>query len=404
MPTRPRPVFFAAPHRVMFFGGLVQALLSMALWAWDVGGRLAALWPAPSWPWPPAWLHSLLMIYGTLPFFMIGFAMTAGPRWQGAQELEAAEFLPPFALMAAGWLLYYVGLLGPTACITAGLGLTLTGWTWGLHTLWTVLRQPAPSREHIAYLFGALVTGAVGLAMFLGFAAVGDPWMARAAIAIGIWGLLLPIFVTVAHRMVPLFTASAMPHYLPYQPLWTLRLVLAATATHLVLTLAKLHAWLWLADGPAALALLYQSWRWQPWRTRNMPMVATLHIGCAWMGISLALFALQSLLALANSPALGLAPLHALTIGSFASLLMAMASRVALGHSGQTVAPTWIIRYGFWALQLAAVSRISMEWWSRAGPANPALVACVLWLLAWGAWAVCFAPAFFRPRADGRPG
>ncbi|MBI4983975.1 MAG: NnrS family protein [Rhodocyclales bacterium] len=401
---KPRHVFFAAPHRVMFFAGLVQALLSMLLWAWDAGGRWALLWPAPLWPWPPAWLHSLLMIYGTLPFFMFGFAMTAGPRWQGARELAGDEYLPPFALMAAGWLLFYAGLLGLPALVAAGLGLVLAGWLWALRALWRVLREPAPAHEHIACLFGAFAAGALGLALFLGYAAGGAPALARAAIAVGVWGLLLPAFATVAHRMVPFFTASAIPRYTPYQPPWTLRLVLAAAAGHLLLALAEAPAWLWLADLPAAAALLYQSWRWQSWRTRGLPMLSMLHLGCAWIGVALALFALQSLCALAGTPVLGLAPLHALTVGGFASLLLAMGARVALGHSGQAVKPNTATRYGFWALQAATLARMAMEWWSPSGAASPALAAALLWLLAWGIWAASFAPSFFRPRADGQPG
>ena len=43
------PVFFVAPHRVVFLSGAVQALAAMAFWSLELGGR-AGVWPAPAWP------------------------------------------------------------------------------------------------------------------------------------------------------------------------------------------------------------------------------------------------------------------------------------------------------------------------------------------------------------------
>ena len=124
------PVFFVAPHRVMFLSGAVQALLAMAFWSVDVGGRYAGLWPAPVWPLltllPPSTLHALLAACGVFPFFIFGFILTAGPRWQGMGELSQRDFLPAFVLQACGWLLVWVALLLPQLLL-AGLALVLGG-------------------------------------------------------------------------------------------------------------------------------------------------------------------------------------------------------------------------------------------------------------------------------------
>lgn len=42
--------FFSAPHRMMFAGGVVQALAAMALWTWELLGRLPTPLQAPAWP------------------------------------------------------------------------------------------------------------------------------------------------------------------------------------------------------------------------------------------------------------------------------------------------------------------------------------------------------------------
>src|SRR6266581_123479 len=326
--------FFAAPHRVMFFAGAVQALLAMLLWAVDIGGRWGGLWPAPAWPWPPAWLHALLMIYGVFPFFMFGFTMTAGPRWQGAGELAAGDYLPAFLLMGGGWLAFYAALAFAPSLLAAALGLVLAGWLLGLRAMLGVALHPAGERDHIVIVVAALCAGAAGLGLFLAFAAGGPPSLPRAAIELGVWGFLLPIFFAVAHRMLPFFTAAALPGYASYRPPWALRLVVGAAAAHLFLAV------------------------------------------------------------------LGLAPLHALGIGACASLLLGMVSRVSLGHAGRPIAADRVIWTGFWTLQAAAALRMLAEILPLSGPWNPAFIAALLWLAAWSAWALRFAPAYFRRRAD----
>jgi uncharacterized protein involved in response to NO len=61
-----------------------------------------------------------------------------------------------------------------------------------------------------------------------------------------------------------------------------------------------------------------------------------LHIGFAWFGLAMALYTLQSLtLCFTGQWLLAKAPLHALSIGYFSAVLMAMSTRVTLGHSGR---------------------------------------------------------------------
>ena len=66
-----------------------------------------------------------------------------------------------------------------------------------------------------------------------------------------------------------------------------------------------------------------------------------------WGGTAFALYGADSLLRLAGtSGTLGLAPVHALGIGFFAAMLLAMATRVSLGHSGRPLKADGLV----WAL------------------------------------------------------
>ena len=118
------------------------------------------------------------------------------------------------------------------------------------------------------------------------------------------------------------------------------------------------------------------------------------------------LYSAQSLALLAGYVILAKAPLHALAIGYFSSMVLGMISRVTLGHSGRPLVAdglTWGI---YLAFQAVVVLRIvadmpGMEFVARS---HLYLCAAVLWLACFGIWAYRNLPLYIQPRADGNPG
>lgn len=406
-PVMRLPVFFAAPHRVMFLGGTVQALLAMAFWALETGGHYAGLWTLPVWPLltllPAPLLHALLASCGIFSWFIFGFILTAGPRWQGADELSPRDYVPAFLLLAGGWLLVWVALLVPTV-LAAGLILVFAGWVAVALALTRIALFRADEREHIAYVAMAAWLGVAAVAGFLTFAVTREPGWARIGTSFALWGFLLPVFLTVAHRMLPFFTGSAVRGYVVQRPAWALRVLLAASLVHGVLMALGHSRWLWLADIPAMLAAGRLSWLWWSRPAMGNRMLAVLHLAFAWVAPALALSAAQSLAWQVAPGLLGQAPLHALTIGFFASMLLGMASRVTLGHSGRPVAADAAMWHAFCMMQGAAVLRVLSELRFLPGTHLLLWLSSMLWLGAFALWAWRYAPAFWRPRPDGRPG
>jgi uncharacterized protein involved in response to NO len=403
--VRQLPVIFAAPHRAMFLGGTAQGVLSMLWWAFDLGARHAGLWPAMSWALPPSWLHALAMIYGFFPFFFFGFLMTAAPRWQDAPPVAASVYVPCFLLLTAGWLGVDASLFWPGfQLLQAGLSLVLAGWLVACLALWRIARHPHPDRRHPRVVAVALSLGATGVAAYLAYASGGPAWLLQWAFAAGIWGCLLPVFTTVAHRMLPFFSSTVIPSYRVRRPFWALWLLLAAYAAHVAQSLAGRLQWLWLADLPAAATALALTVVWQLRQSFASRILAVLHIGFAWLGIALLLHGVQSLALLSGRAMWGLAPLHALTVGFFVSMLIGMVSRVTLGHSGRAVAAEAMMWFAFWGIQVAALLRIAAELLPYPGPLNLMWLSALVWLASFGAWTVRYAPAYWQARVDGRPG
>lgn len=390
-------VFFSAPHRVFFAGGLIQVLLALGFWCLELAVRLGGA----SLPWslPATWLHGGMMLYGLFTWFILGFLTTALPKWMNHGPLVQAEYLPPFLLLALGALVWDLGLLWPRL-ILPGTLLSALGLLLAAGVLLRVTLRSEGGREHALLVLVTLVAGAIGLVLH-GLAVQGlDVRLQAAAVVLGVWCFLLPLFFIVLHRMLPFFVASTLPGTQAWRPLALLYLMLACLLGHGLLQLAGWNTAV--ADLPAFLVACVCLVRWGFRRSLGVPMLAMLHWGWAWACLALGLQAMQSLLQLGGMSWGGLAPLHALGLGFFLSVLMGMGTRVTRGHSGRPIAEdAWGWRC-FLVLQGAVVLRLLGEFLPLGGLVNflAVLVASAAFLL----WAAIHGPMYYRARPDGQPG
>lgn len=394
------PQLMVAPHRANFFVGGVQIVLVMLLWGVEMLSRLAG--GGLHWPWPAAWWHALLTLYGVFPFFIFGFLLTAMPRWQAYGDLSPSRYVWPWQVLVAGWVSVYVGI-GVPGLRVPGLLTVAVGWFGVCAVLLPIALRAGNGRAHALPAWCALLAGAFGVLAWAHFAAYGDGRWARGAIQIGIWACLLPVFLTVSHRMLPFFSNAVLSDYALYRPRWTLYALLAASLAHGLLGAFGGVGWTWIVDVPAAALGVFLTVRWGLRRSFKVRLLAMLHLGFAWFGIAMGLFALQSLAAAMGYDILGVAPLHALLVGMFSVLVLAMVSRVTLGHAGRPLIAdgvTWLL---CWALQAVAVVRILAEVIPSAQGVL-LVIAAVGWLMVFGIWAARYLPVYLRPRADGRPG
>ena len=172
---------------------------------------------------------------------------------------------------------------------------------------------------------------------------------------------------------------------------------------HLGLELTHRDDWLWVADAPLALFFLGHWLAWQPWKCTRPGLLAALYLAFAWLPIAFALYTAQSLIAFSGGGfLLGRAPVHALTIGFFGSMLVAMVTRVTQGHSGRPLEMGAIPWLTFALLQLVACTRIYAEF-AHDAP-RWLVIAAFGWLLAFLPWVARSLWIFATPRIDGKPG
>ena len=398
------PRILHAPHRLFFFAAVVQILLASAWWAATLVLRARGL-PAPlAEGLEPSRVHGLLMIYAFLPLFAFGFLDTAGPKWLGVPGPAPAEYVPAgIASAIAATLLFAALPLGRTALGAAAVMLA-TAWSWNLgRFLNRIVESRAPDRLHAILAAASLAQGVAGLLAAAVWLITGNELAARGMETLGLWGFLVPLFCTVCHRMLPFFTQNVVPFVTAWRPPWTLGILVGACYGHGLLVLAGLADRTWIADAPFAAMTLTLSWRWGFTKVHSNKLLAMLHIGFLWLGVAMALHAADALFAFTGAGRLGLAPVHALTIGFLSSLTMAMVSRVSSGHSGRTLAADRLTWAAFLLLQGAAFTRVAADLWPAAY--GPMLLASAgLWVLCFGTWAWRYLPIYWRPRADGQPG
>lgn len=401
-----------APHRLGFFLALLVLLVSGMWWALvqlDRSTGLLGLSYARS----PTLVHAAVMVFGFIPLFFSGFLFTAGPKWLDVEPYAARVLLAPLLLQTLGWLLWLGAAQWHTLAALVALALAWSGLSRMTWLFWRLIdHSQIPDQLHartvgVACVVGCLCLGALGVSLALG------AWdMALAWALSGLWGFVLVVYVTVAHRMIPFFTSSAMPFIAAWRPFWVLGLMLAAAAMEMLAVWVEFSgppssAWM-LARAVFELAaggvLLWLAVVWGLVQSLKNRLLAMLHIGFVWLGLSLVLGGAAQLLGwLQGSVVLSLGALHALTIGCLASLMLAMVTRVSCGHSGRALVADNVVWALFWLLQLAAVLRI-------AAAASPVLAGHVLlptallWCGIMLVWGLRLCGWYGRVRADGRAG
>jgi len=407
-----------APHRVAFFLGLVVLLAASAWW-------LAVQWGRQYWGWPvpvavsPTLTHASLMSMGGFTLFFGGFLFTAGPKWLAVPAPQARDLLRPLALQSMGWLGWLAGGLLSTQLALAGLALATIGMTELYSRFWRLVRASrSPDRLHAilacaAGALGVLAQTGTGILLWLD-----QIEFALLAVRTGLWGCVATTFLLVAHRMLPFFTASALPSVTPWRPRWVLWLLLGIAASEAMATWApsmQPHAWqmtrasrAWmlgwgLAELAAGSVLLWLAVTWGLVQSLKVRLLAMLHVGFAWFGLALLLSGASQLLGLRHGvPLLGLGALHALTMGFLGSVLMAMVTRVSSGHSGRPLTADNLVWGAFWALQVATVLRIASA--LEHATSWLTLAAAAIWLTVMVLWGQRMIRWYGLPRADGQLG
>jgi uncharacterized protein involved in response to NO len=148
---------------------------------------------------------------------------------------------------------------------------------------------------------------------------------------------------------------------------------------------------------------LANGWRFLRWGVQyswGVPLLWSLHLAYAFVPLGLLALALYSAGHLASAST----ALHCFTAGAIGGMILAMISRVTLGHTGRPLQPPRAMVPAYIFILSGAVLRVVVPAaWPEYTPWGIAL-AGVFWVLAYGIFLIYYGPMLLAPRADGRPG
>ncbi len=391
--ARPHP-FWGRAFRPFFLGvgvfGFVFTLAWTAIWRGALG--------APVWL-PLPWWHAHEMLFGLVAAAISGFALTAVAVWTGRPALCGR----PLAALFGVWVLGRLAMAGaghlPAALVAAVdlafLPLALASF---LRSLWGTGQW---RNYGVAALLAALtLANAAVHAQALGLGEASAPRALRFAV-----DLVVTLIVVIGGRITPGFTTNALLRAgIPARAQSRPRLDQLAVAAVVALAAGDLLVPRSTATGllaaAGALAVAGRMSGWQTLRTLRDPLVWSLHAGMAWVVIGLLLVAASDL----GAPVAPAAGLHALTAGAMGSMILAVVTRVSLGHTGRPlVLPRGAVAiYGL--VHAGAALRVLAALALAGDPLSWLLVAGLLWASAFGLFAVLYGAILLGPRADGNPG
>lgn len=379
-----------APHRLYFSLGTL-ALLVLFTWWW-LGLRSGAALAVP--------LHALIMPLGVFPLFILGFTFTAGPRWLSVEASSHLFLLHGTTYFSGILILLLASSLHLIALQLSGFALMLAAWC-AVTLRWAKLvkQSQVKDKKHAIALLLSMCGGiAALLASFLWIGGISSAWVVARQLAF--FTFLLPIFLTVCHRMLPFFSSNVLPNYQMWRPTsllfgWISACWLIAVAGMIDLPLIEA-----LCASLLSLSFANTSWRWGLFtclfaRPQNR-LLAMLHLSFAWLPI---VFALQAASALGAQ--IGSAMVHALALGFMGTMLVGFVSRVSFGHSGRPLQVSRMLWALYLALHAAAVLRVAA---SIGHYASLMQIAASLWLVLLLIWVGMMLPIYLQPRVDGQPG
>lgn len=339
---------------------------------------------------PVAW-HIHEMLFGVVFAAIAGFLLTAIANWTGR---------PPVSGRALRQLLL-LWALGRIAClVSAYIPLwiaTVADLSFPIALLVVVAHEIVGGRNwrNLPILAPIAVLIAADLLMHLEVAGLAIP------VALG-WRLglvaAIQLISIVGGRIIPSFTRNwlAQRGHERLPVTHSVVDIIAIGVLHGALLLWAIVPGLRSVGLLLILAAALNGWRmsrWFGWATLSEPLVFILHVGYAWLAIGVALLGFS--VAGASVPIAS--ALHALTVGAIGTMLLAVMTRVSLGHTGRRLSanrPTVVI---FLLINLAALIRVAASW-SAAGTTTFIVLSGLCWIGAFGLFEIRYGPVLRAPR------
>ncbi len=383
--------FLTLAFRPFFLGAGLWSTTALALWI-----VMLTNGSVPPIRFDPLDWHIHEMLFGFVLAAIAGFLLTAIPNWTGRPPICGMPLTCLFILWVAGRA---AGLIG--ALIPLWLGAAIdVAFPVALCTVAAREIVLAGNRRNMPIPVPVAILAVADLLMFLqaGGHAVPDGLGWR----LGLAAIIILISV-IGGRIIPAFTRNWLvkrgdPNLPPAHG--------AIDSAALGLLHAGLIGWVFLPGFTpvggllllAAAANLLRLSRWRGYATRAEPLLLSLHVGYLWVAIGSALLGVSIL-----TPAVPeAAAIHAWTAGAIGTMILAVMTRVSLGHTGRPLEADRTTAIVYLMVTLSAFTRIVAAF---SGEAAASLLdaSAGLWIASFLLFAVRYGKMLTGPRLTNEP-
>jgi len=385
---------FRLGFRPFFLAGALFSVIAIILWLMLYRGALN-LQPLGG----GYWWHIHEMIFGFGCAIIAGFLLTAVQNWTGLRGIQGKMLATLFLL----WLIGRISLLFPTL-----LGATLSTMIdlAFLPCVAFVLAKPILAIKQYRNLFFVPLLTIFTIANAQMHASIYYPDAISTQYA-GYAGIMLVTLLisVMTGRVVPMFTANGTQTSKASPLPWLDKLTNGALA--LVTILLLLHPIIGINSFYIGIILIFAGvfqairWlRWRPWITLGVPLLWSLHLSIKALAFGLILLGLSYLIPDIPTNHVW----HLITIGGIGGVILAMISRVSLGHTGRTLQAPKLMSFAFGAMVLASLVRSFGPWGFPEKTMIFIDISGFLWMISFGLFVVFYGPMLLKVRTDGRPG
>lgn len=319
--------FLEQPHQLFFISTIITAILAFVFSILSYSGVFGDFTN----------FHTFALMYGVFANAFIGFLMTVIPRYT-----QSVLIKQPFYV--AIWIVFEAGILISFASFEIGK-LLVAAALFGASAIFanTISKGKVKNQKESIWVTFHIFVGGLVLTLNYFF-----------EIALGfssLWFFVLPLFFTIAQRMI--FAFHRVYHNIEQSEIsptllalfnilfWAIGICLATDTNPAIFAIVLFIM---------SVYLLAKS----PIYKKSPPILMILTIGFSWLPIGIFALILESLL---GFEALKLST-HILTVGFGLTLLIGFGTRVILGHSGQKIETDKLANIIFGATQFVVIFRI----------------------------------------------
>lgn len=378
--------FWSYGFRPFFFSAALFAGIAIPVWVLLLSGmsELELHYTPREW-------HVHEMVFGFLPCVMAGFLLTAMPNWTERPPIQGR----PLQILLGIWVLGRVGMTVPgvpqvvLAIVDSAFLVILAGLVW-----MEIVSSQAWSRSPIAVLISLYATANMLFHTLL-LNHVTPDLTERLAL-----GLIMVLLALIGGRVTPGFTEDFLEEHRyvqrpsPFSVLDGLAIgsLVIAISLWVILSGKSIVGWVFFGAGIIHFGRMS---RWYGWLTWKEPLVGILHLGYAWLAMSMVLLGGAMLgVGLPQEDAI-----HALTTGAVGIMTLGIMTRASLGHTGRLkhAGPLTVLIYVL--VTMGAVVRV---FGLNVNLLNPMtlVLAAGCWSGAYVLFAVSYGHMLFQPGLD----